>query len=142
MLVSPIRRAAIPLATAAAVLTITFVQVAIIVWLGALRGADFSTSVTRLPWSRLTDLDRVVPVRTHIHLCRAGATIEHPRDPGRIALNARNGHGVDDPLSPEWGRYRYSSGASGPAIESAASPPRLPSEGLRAFQRLPRYRAA
>jgi ABC-2 type transport system permease protein len=50
LLVAPVRRAAIPLANAAAVLTITFVQVAIIVWLGALRGADFSTSVTRLPW--------------------------------------------------------------------------------------------
>jgi ABC-2 type transport system permease protein len=50
LLVSPVRRAAIPLANAAAVLTITFVQVAIIVWLGALRRADFSTSVTRLSW--------------------------------------------------------------------------------------------
>jgi ABC-2 type transport system permease protein len=50
MLVSPVRRSTIPLANAAAILTITFVQVAIIVALGALRGADFSTSVTRLPW--------------------------------------------------------------------------------------------
>jgi ABC-2 type transport system permease protein len=50
MLVSPVHRSIITLANAAAVLTITFVQVAIIVGLGALRGADFATSTTRLPW--------------------------------------------------------------------------------------------
>jgi ABC-2 type transport system permease protein len=50
MLVSPVHRSIITLANAAAVLTITFVQVAIIVGLGALRGADFATSSTRLPW--------------------------------------------------------------------------------------------
>jgi ABC-2 type transport system permease protein len=50
MLVSPVHRSIITLANAAAVLTITFVQVAIIVGLGALRGADFATTTTRLPW--------------------------------------------------------------------------------------------
>jgi ABC-2 type transport system permease protein len=50
LLVAPVRRSTIPLANAAAVLTITFAQVAIIVGLGALRGADFATSATRLPW--------------------------------------------------------------------------------------------
>lgn len=50
MLVAPIRRSAIPLANAAAVLTVTFVQVAVIVGLGRLRGAHFHTSVARLPW--------------------------------------------------------------------------------------------
>src|SRR5262249_8008186 len=50
MLVAPVRRAAIPLANAVAVLTVTFVQVAIIVGLGRLRGAHFHTSLFRLPW--------------------------------------------------------------------------------------------
>jgi ABC-2 type transport system permease protein len=50
MLVSPVHGSIITLANAAAVLTITFVQVAIIVGLGAFRGADFATSTTRLPW--------------------------------------------------------------------------------------------
>jgi ABC-2 type transport system permease protein len=50
ILVAPVRRAAIPLANATAVLTVTFVQVAMIIGLGRLRGAHFHTSVTRLPW--------------------------------------------------------------------------------------------
>ncbi len=50
LLVAPVRRWAIPLANAAAVLTITFVQVAIIVGLGSARGASFHTSLGRLPW--------------------------------------------------------------------------------------------
>lgn len=50
LLVAPVRRWAIPLANAAAVLTITVVQVAIIVGLGRLRGAHFHTTLTRFPW--------------------------------------------------------------------------------------------
>lgn len=50
ILVAPVRRSLIPLASAAAVLVITLVQVALVVVLGWARGADFDTSVTRLPW--------------------------------------------------------------------------------------------
>ena len=50
ILVAPIRRSLIPIANAVAVLLITFVQVALIVVLGRLRGAHFHTSVARLPW--------------------------------------------------------------------------------------------
>ena len=50
ILVAPVRRWLIPLASAAAVLVITLVQVALVVGLGRLRGAHFDTSFTRLPW--------------------------------------------------------------------------------------------
>lgn len=50
LLVAPVRRAAIPLANAAAVLTIALVQVGIIVVLAGLRGAEFDTSATGVLW--------------------------------------------------------------------------------------------
>jgi len=50
ILVAPIRRSLIPIANAVAVLLITFVQVALIVVLGRLRGAHFHTSLARLPF--------------------------------------------------------------------------------------------
>ena len=50
LLVAPVRRAVIPLASAAGVLTITLVQVALIVGLGRLRGAHFHTSAAGVAW--------------------------------------------------------------------------------------------
>lgn len=50
LLVAPVRRAVIPLASAAGVVTITLVQVALIVGLGRLRGAHFHTSVAGAAW--------------------------------------------------------------------------------------------
>lgn len=49
-LVAPVFRATIPLANAAGVLTIASVQVALIIGLGAVRGAEFDTSVTGALW--------------------------------------------------------------------------------------------
>lgn len=49
-LVAPVFRASIPVANALAVLTIASVQVALIIGLGAARGAEFDTSVTGALW--------------------------------------------------------------------------------------------
>lgn len=49
-LVAPVRRAAIPLANALAVLTIALVQVGLIVGLGVARGAHFDTSAGGVVW--------------------------------------------------------------------------------------------
>jgi ABC-2 type transport system permease protein len=49
-LVAPVFRASIPLANALAVLTIASAQVALIVGLGTLRGAEFDTSATGVLW--------------------------------------------------------------------------------------------
>jgi ABC-2 type transport system permease protein len=49
-LVAPVFRASIPLANAFAVLTIASVQVALIIGLGTVRGAEFDTSVTGVLW--------------------------------------------------------------------------------------------
>jgi ABC-2 type transport system permease protein len=49
-LVAPVFRASIPLANALAVLTISLVQVALLIGLGAARGAEFDTSVTGVLW--------------------------------------------------------------------------------------------
>ncbi len=49
-LVAPVRRAAVPLGNAFAVLTIALVQVAIIIGLGVAWGAEFDTSITGVLW--------------------------------------------------------------------------------------------
>jgi len=49
-LVAPVFRASIPIANALAVLTIASVQVALIIGLGTVRGAEFDTSVTGVLW--------------------------------------------------------------------------------------------
>jgi ABC-2 type transport system permease protein len=49
-LVSPVRRATIPIANALAILTIALIEVGLIVALAIARGADFHTSATGVAW--------------------------------------------------------------------------------------------